>query len=135
MESEVQSIQSHQDLLVWQKSVTLATQVYNATTQLPVAERYGLTRQIRRSAVSVASNIAEGATRGRRAEFIHFLNIARGSLIELETQVSIAVDLNMLDRQLDEQIREVGRMLTALIRRLKEQRTLERVVRPDNSLW
>jgi four helix bundle protein len=125
------TLTSHKDLLVWQKSVALASKVYNATSELPDDERYGLTRQIRRSAVSVASNIAEGAARGRRAEFIHFLNIARGSLTELETQVLIAANLQMLNSQLrlEEDILEVGRMLTALIRRLTEQRALERVVR------
>ena len=125
------TLTSHKDLLVWQKSVALASKVYNATSELPDDERYGLTRQIRRSAVSVASNIAEGAARGRKAEFIHFLNIARGSLTELETQVLIAANLNMLNAQLrlEDDIIELGRMLTGLIRRLTEQRTMERIVR------
>jgi four helix bundle protein len=116
---------------VWQKSVTLASKVYIASSELPADERYGLTRQIRRAAVSVASNIAEGAARGRRAEFIHFLNIARSSLTELETQIFIATKLNMLSSQhaLEADIQEVGRMLTALIRRLNEQRSLQRVAR------
>jgi four helix bundle protein len=127
----VSGLLSHKDLHVWRKSVALASKVYNATSDLPDDERYGLTRQIRRSAVSVASNIAEGAARGRRTEFIHFLTIARGSLTELETQVLIAANLRMLNEalRLDEDIAEVGRMLTALIRKLTEQRTLERVVR------
>jgi four helix bundle protein len=129
--SNVHQISSHKDLLVWQKSVTLASKVYRVTRELPDEERYGLTRQIRRAAVSVASNVAEGAARSRRREFIHFLNIARGSLTELETQVSIAMALNMLrpECQLEEDIREIGRMLTGLIRRLVEHRPVERVVR------
>jgi four helix bundle protein len=126
----VHQISSHKDLLVWQKSLALASKVYRVTRELPDEERFGLTRQIRRAAVSVASNVAEGAARSRRAEFIHFLNIARGSLTELETQVSIAMELNMLqpEHQLQEDIREIGRMLTGLIRRLVEHRPLERTV-------
>lgn len=127
----VHPISSHKDLLVWQKSVALAGKIYRVTRELPGEERYGLTRQIRRAAVSVASNVAEGAARSRRAEFIHFLNIARGSLTELETQVSIATNLDMLrpEHRIQEDISEVGRMLTKLIRRLVEHRPVERVVR------
>ena len=121
------ALQSHKDLIVWKKAILLASEVYNATSELPDDERYGLTRQIRRCAVSVASNIAEGAARGRKAEFIHFLIIARGSLTELETQVLIATNLKMLSQHLELQtsISEVGRLLTALIRRLTEQRTFQ----------
>jgi four helix bundle protein len=127
----VHQVCSHKDLLVWQKSVTLASKVYRVTRELPDEERYGLTRQIRRAAISVASNVAEGAGRSRRAEFIHFLHIARGSLTELETQVSIAMELKMLrpEHRLEEDIREIGRMLTGLIRRLIEHRPVDRVVR------
>jgi four helix bundle protein len=127
----VHRISSHKDLLVWQKSVTLASKVYRVTTELPDEERYGLTRQIRRAAISVASNVAEGAARSRKGEFIHFLNIARGSLTELETQVSIAMELKMLrpEHRLEEDIREIGRMLTGLIQRLVEHRPVERTVR------
>jgi four helix bundle protein len=109
----------------------LASKIYRVTRELPDEERYGLTRQIRRAAISVASNVAEGSARSRRAEFIHFLNIARGSLTELETQVSIATELSMLrpEHHLQEDIVEVGRMLTVLIRRLVEHRPLETKVR------
>ena len=109
----------------------LASKIYRVTRELPDEERYGLTRQIRRAAISVASNVAEGSARSRRAEFIHFLHIARGSLTELETQVSIAMELKMLrpEHRLEEDIREIGRMLTGLIRRLIEHRPVDRVVR------
>jgi four helix bundle protein len=128
------ALQSHKDLIVWKKAILLAGEVYNATSELPDDERYGLTRQIRRCAVSVASNIAEGAARGRKAEFIHFLSIARGSLTELETQVLIATNLKMLSRHLELQtsISEVGRLLTALIRKLTEQRTFQTQSRERN---
>jgi four helix bundle protein len=117
-------ISSHKDLVVWKKSLALATKIYAATRSLPAHERHGLQAQMRRSAISVASNIAEGAGRTGRAEYIQFLNIARGSLTELETQVYITSDLNLIDRrlQLEEEIAEVGRLLTSLIQKLREQR-------------
>lgn len=118
---------SHKDLIVWQKSVALASKIYAATARIPREEQYGITAQMRRSAISVPSNIAEGSGRSGRAEYIRYLHIARGSLAELETQVHIATSLNMLDEKsrLDGEISEVGRLLTALIRRLKEQRLPE----------
>ena len=76
---------SYRDLLVWQKAKALAVQIYHATEQFPKAETYGLTSQIRRAAVSVASNIAEGQGRLTPGEFLHFLGQARGSLLELDT--------------------------------------------------
>ena len=117
-------VTSHKDLIVWRKSIDLASKVYSATNRLPPVEKYGLQVQMRRSAVSVASNIAEGAGRTGRAEYIRFLNIARGSLTELETQVYIISDLRLLeDRELrlKEDVAEVGRLLTSLIQKLREQ--------------
>jgi four helix bundle protein len=113
---------THKDLIVWQKAVSLATQVYVVTGSLPNDERYGLTAQMRRAAISVPSNIAEGAGRANRAEYLRYLNIARGSLAELETQVQIANGLGILSKPIDNQISEVGRLLTKLIQRLREQR-------------
>jgi four helix bundle protein len=113
---------THKDLIVWQKAVSLATKVYAATAALPNDERYGLTTQMRRAAVSVPSNIAEGAGRSSRAEYLHYLSIARGSLAELETQLQIARELELMTSPLENQIAEVGRLLTGLMRRLREQR-------------
>ncbi len=81
---------SYRELFVWQRARALAAQAYTITEQFPVAERYGLTSQIRRAAVSVASNIAEGQGRLTSGEFQHFLGQARGSLLEMETQLAIA---------------------------------------------
>jgi four helix bundle protein len=119
-------ISSHKDLIVWRKSVSLASKVYTATAQLPKDERYGLSSQMRRSAVAVASNIAEGAGRSGRGEYIQFLNIARGSLSELETQLLITAELKLIDSAptLQGDVAEVGRLLTSLIRKLRERREL-----------
>jgi four helix bundle protein len=86
---------TYKDLLVWQKAKSLAVEVYRATEQFPKNELFGLTNQMRRAAVSVASNIAEGQGRGSKPDFAHFLCMARGSLLELETQLEIAVELKM----------------------------------------
>ncbi|MBB6091594.1 four helix bundle protein [Povalibacter uvarum] len=120
------TVSSHKDLLVWQKSVSLASRIYAATAALPSDERYGLSTQMRRAAVSVASNIAEGAGRSSRGEYIQFLNVARGSLSELETQILIAGNLQLIDKNLglDESASEIGKMLTSLIQRLRERREL-----------
>jgi four helix bundle protein len=114
------TITSHKDLIVWRKAIALASKVYAATRQLPSEERYGLTAQLRRAAVSIPSNIAEGSARRTRAELIQYLYVARGSLSEVETQIMIAVDQGFLttaDAHLED-IAEVGRMLNGLIRRL-----------------
>lgn len=113
-------IKSHKDLIVWQKSIELASRVYAATRTLPSEERFGLSRQLRRAAVSIASNIAEGSARRSRAEFVHFLHVARGSLSEVEAQVMIAANQDMIAQHdsLLGDIAEVGRLLNALIRSL-----------------
>jgi four helix bundle protein len=115
---------THKDLIVWRKAVALATRVYRLTGSFAGYERQTLAHQMRRCAVSVASNIAEGAARASRMEYIRFLDIARGSLSELETQVYICTELGLLrgDFQVQEDVAEVGRMLTAMIRRLREHR-------------
>jgi four helix bundle protein len=84
-------IESHRDLLIWQRSMDLAEAVYRATTSFPKAEVYGLTAQMRRAAVSIPSNIAEGFYRSTRKDYAHFLSIAKGSLMELETQLLLAM--------------------------------------------
>ena len=87
------AIQSYRDLIVWQRAMELVVDVYGMTRSFPECERYGLSSQLRRSAVSIPSNIAEGQGRLTRGEFRQFLGHARGSLSEVETQVSIATRL------------------------------------------
>ena len=114
------TLNSHKDLIVWRKSVSLASKVYAATRLLPSDERFGLNQQLRRAAVSIASNIAEGSARSSRVEFIQFLHVARGSLSEIETQVMIAVDQGFMKEAESPlaEIAEVGRLLNGLIRSL-----------------
>lgn len=111
-------VRSFRDLVVWQKAVDLAEEVYFVTRTFPKEELYGLTRQMRRAAVSVASNLAEGHARQTRGEFVQFLGIARGSIAELQTQAILAARLQMLSEEsaerLDLQLAEVGRLLNAL---------------------
>ena len=111
----------YKDLLVWQKAIALVTQVYVLTRSFPREEWYGLTSQIRRAAVSVPSNIAEGQARLTPGEFRHFLGIARGSLAELDTQLIIAEKLGYLAAPCPvfEQLAEVGRMLSGLLSSLR----------------
>lgn len=89
-------MKSHKDLDVWKNSISLVKEIYIVSKLFPKDELYGLTNQIRRSAVSVASNIAEGAARNYEKEFIRFLFIAKGSLSELETQIIIAKELEYI---------------------------------------
>ncbi len=108
----------YKNLLVWQKAIALVTQIYVVTRSFPREELYGLTSQIRRAAVSIPSNIAEGQARLTPGEFRQFLGIAKGSLAELDTQLMIAENLGYLtetDRLFD-QVAEVGRMLSGLLR-------------------
>jgi four helix bundle protein len=86
-------IRSYRDLLIWQKGMALAKQVYAMTRAFPGDERFGLTAQMRRAAVSVPSNIAEGQARRGRKEFVQFLSHAEGSLAELDTQLMLGVEL------------------------------------------
>lgn len=110
---------NYKDLKAWQKAMNLVLLVYRCTQGFPKQELYGLTSQMRRAAVSVASNIAEGKGRYSRKELSHFLYQARGSLLELETQSIIAVELEYLDestgRELASASQEVGKILNGLI--------------------
>ncbi len=116
-------IQSHRDLRVWQQTYELGLNVLRKTEAFPRAERYGLTDQLRRSAVSVPSNIAEGYGRGSRVDYSRFLKIARGSLFELDTQLLYARDLGYLKPQdydmLFEHWTTCSKMLAGLIRQLQ----------------
>ena len=111
-------IKSHRDLIAWQKAIELVTGCYQSTKAFPADERYGLTQQMRRAAVSVAANIAEGKGRGTTKELVRFLTIANGSLTELDTHCVIAKELGFInEKTLNEvvgQIEEVGRIITGL---------------------
>ena len=114
---------SYRELLVWQKAKALAVHAYSATEHFPKTEMFGLVSQIRRAAISVASNIAEGQGRLTAGEFSHFLGQARGSLLEMETQLEIALDLVYLDpnrqRALAQESYEVLGLLNRLIESLR----------------
>jgi four helix bundle protein len=113
---------SHRELVVWQKSMDMAVQVYRLTERFPRSELYRLTSQLTRAAASVPANIAEGNGRASRREYAHFLAIAKGSLNETETFLFLAIRLGYLREHETAStlalITEVGKMLTALRRRL-----------------
>lgn len=116
------SYTNFKDLTVWQKSMSLAENVYGLLSLLPADEKYILSDQMKRAAISIPSNIAEGHSRSSRNEYIHFLSIARGSLSELETQILLAQRINYFN---DEQTKpllslcdEIQKMLSAMINRL-----------------
>lgn len=111
---------NYRELKVWNKSVELATAIYENTVDFPVEEKYGLISQIRRSAVSIASNIAEGAGRGTTPQFIQFLTIAYGSCYELSTQLIISKNLNYLTNEQLEKIVNQITEIQKMIYRLKE---------------
>ncbi len=114
---------SFKDLLVWQRTVQLTVAVYRLTADFPSTEQFGLTSQLRRAAVSIASNIAEGYGRSTRGEYLQFLGHARGSNCELETQLILAAELGLgRDDKRNSVIgisEEVGRMLVAMMKRLR----------------
>jgi four helix bundle protein len=91
------TIKHYRELIVWQKAVELVVVIYRITTKFPHAENYGLTSQIRRAAISIPSNIAEGQGRNTTRDFIHFLSVAHGSLKEMETQVIISQRLGFIE--------------------------------------
>ena len=111
------------DLIVWQRSIDLAKAVYRMTATMPNTERFGLISQMQRAAVSIASNIAEGNARQTLKDYIHFLIMARGSLAELETQITIAQELRMIQEKDNpaELLAETDRLLQGLIRSLKNK--------------
>jgi len=112
----------HRRLLVWQRAMSLVERIYAETRKFPALERYGLMLQMRRAAVSIPSNIAEGAARRTRKEYVQFLHTARGSLSELDTQLEIAVRLGYVASQVGKDIQtelaEISKMLSGLINSL-----------------
>jgi four helix bundle protein len=119
----------YRELIVWQKSMKMVKQVYTLSASLPDEEMYGLCRQIRRAAVSVPSNIAEGHGRQSDAEFRNFLAIASGSLFELETQLMIAQSLNYLSTREVDQLLELSKEISMMLHRL-----IAKLRRPKESL-
>ena len=120
------ALQSFRDLEVWRRSIDLVEAIYRASSAWPADERFGLTSQVRRAAVSVPSNIAEGAARQGTGEFLQFLSIAKGSLAEVETQLILAERLGYLPATAGASLltsaAEIGRMLAGLTRSLRARR-------------
>jgi four helix bundle protein len=127
-------IKSYRDLTVWQKAVDLVTDAYRLSATFPKSEDFGLRSQVRRAAVSVPANIAEGHGRTGIGEYLHHLSIAHGSLAELETLLKVAVNLGHLEpsgvEAIEKQSEEVSRLVRALMRRLRERAEGERTPRP-----
>jgi four helix bundle protein len=119
-------MKTHKDLNVWQESISLVTLVYEKTKAFPKDELFSLTSQIRRSDVSIPSNIAEGAARESNKEYLRFLFIAQGSLSELDTQLIISNNLNFLNREdyllISEKLIAIRKMLAGLIKFRKGNR-------------
>ena len=117
-------MQSYRDLVVWQKSMDLATHIYALTSDFPKVEEYRLTSQMTRAAVSVPANIAEGNARATRKDYARFVSMARGSAAELSTFLMLAIRIDLGNqekiKQALELCEEVGRMLTALHIRLRD---------------
>jgi four helix bundle protein len=118
--------QSYKDLVVWQKGIDLAKLVYQLTTNFPGEEKFGLVSQMRRAAVSIPSNIAEGQARHTTGEFVQFISHAEGSVAELETQIILAVELGFCAKPqvlaAYETLDEIRRMLNSLRRKLPKRR-------------
>ncbi|WPY97917.1 four helix bundle protein [Christiangramia sp. OXR-203] len=113
----------HKELDVWKKSIELVETIYKISAQFPASEIYGLTNQIRRASVSISSNIAEGAGRSSDKELLYFLNVALGSLAEVETQVEIALRLNFISTAdiIFEQITEVRKLIIGFRNYIKKK--------------
>ena len=120
--SEDQKTSDYKDLVVWQKGITLAKHIYELTQSFPAEEKYGLASQMRRAAVSIPSNIAEGQARHTTGEFIQFLSHAEGSIAELDTQLIIAIELgyckNGKAESILQLISQLRKMLNSLRRKL-----------------
>ncbi|PIP76384.1 MAG: diversity-generating retroelement protein bAvd family protein [Ignavibacteria bacterium CG22_combo_CG10-13_8_21_14_all_37_15] len=112
------TLKSYRELIVWQKSISLVKMIYTSTQHFPKEEIYGLTSQIRRAAVSIPANIAEGQARNTTGEFIQFPGIAKGSLAELETLLILSENLNYMQKEVSENLlrdcEEISRLLSGL---------------------
>jgi four helix bundle protein len=131
------SVRTYRDLIVWQKAMVLAQEVYRIARCLPVTERFGLTTQLQRAAVSIPSNIAEGQARQHGTEFRQFLYQALGSLAELDTQLTLAAEFGYLSAGDTDQalalIEELRKMAHTLIHRLPNRRSLNRALTTHHS--
>jgi four helix bundle protein len=120
---EISKASHYRELLVWQRAIQMVVNVYKFTRQFPREEQFGLTSQLRRAAISVASNIAEGHGRGSTGEYRQFLGMARGSNFEVQTQLVIARELGFGDVAIltltEEQSNEVGKMIYGILGRLR----------------
>jgi len=120
------ALQTHKDLKVWQQSKDFVSEIFRLTATFPKEEMYSLTAQIKRSAISIPSNIAEGSARESNKEYIRFLYIALGSLAELDTQLQIANDLEFIKsdeyKKVSVKLNEIGKMLSGLISYRKNKR-------------
>lgn len=118
LNSIVMKVKSYRELRVWQQSVDFCVKVHTVTSSFPKEELYGLTSQIRRAAISIPSNIAEGQARNTTGEFSQFLGISKGSLAEIDTQLEIARRLSFLSiesfQSFENEIETIGKMLNAL---------------------
>lgn len=114
---ESQPIRTYRDLIAWQRSMDLAREIYRVTEQLPPAEKYGLSAQLRRAAVSIPSNIAEGHARGSTVDYARFLRMARGSFAEVRTQLELAESMNLLktEASVRDLVLKADRVLQALL--------------------
>ena len=119
---------SHKDLLLWQKALAVAVHVHQVTAAFPRAERFGLVAQMRRAAVSIPSNVAEGSARRTTRDFAAFLHIARGSLAELETQMWLACRMGYASETVTHetmaQLEEIGKMLNGVLASLRRRLAL-----------
>ncbi len=119
-------IQSYKDLLIWQKGIALVKSIYLLCEQLPKEEVYGLQSQMKRAAISVPSNIAEGYGRNYTQNYIQFLRIARSSLLELETQLIISKELKLIGNKLYQKVQglitEENKMLNAFIKSISNKK-------------
>jgi four helix bundle protein len=116
------SVMHYRDLIAWQKAMDVVVDIYRSSDLFPKSECFGLTQQMRRAAVSIPSNIAEGQGRSTTKDYIHFLHIARGSIQELETQIYLATRLTFMTQEGQNELlaktNEVSRLISGLIRSL-----------------
>ncbi len=118
-------ISTYKDLIVWQKSIQLVTEIYALTKTFPTDERFGIVAQINRAVISIPSNIAEGWGRELSKNYLQFLRVSRGSLMEVETMILISKNLNYINEkdfiEMNKKIEEVGKILQGLIKSVQQK--------------